>query len=169
MKQFLENALPICVSHTPLLSSLLVYPTEPSSCTASSSENLFLILWWGGVWWQCSWRVWNALQVLVNTRYIPGKQRNDKYFIFQGEVFLTPDVHHLSLFSLIVLLLSSFYDIFLTEARFSPEGRWFSRNFGCQDVSVPPQNTGVGFVLLFVVIFSTSSIRFLCFICGFGI
>jgi hypothetical protein len=32
----------------------------------------------------------------------------------------------------------------LTEARFSPEGRWFSRNSGCQDVAVPPQNTGVG-------------------------
>ena len=40
------------------------------------------------------------------------------------------------MFSLIVLLLSSFYGIFLTEARFSPEGRWFSRNSGCQDVAV---------------------------------
>ena len=39
----------------------------------------------------------------------------------------------------IVLLLSSFHGIFLTEARFSPEGRWFSRNSGCQDVAVLPQ------------------------------
>jgi hypothetical protein len=39
---------------------------------------------------------------------------------------------------------SSFHGIFLTEARFPPEGRWFSRNSGCQDVAVPPQNTGVG-------------------------
>ena len=36
----------------------------------------------------------------------------------------------------IVLLLSSFHGVFLTEARFSPEGRWFSRNSGCQDVAV---------------------------------
>ena len=33
---------------------------------------------------------------------------------------------------------------FLTDERFSPVGRWFSRNSGCQDVAVPPQNTGVG-------------------------
>ena len=39
----------------------------------------------------------------------------------------------------IVLLLSSFRGVFLTEARFSPEGRWFSRNSGCQDVAVLPQ------------------------------
>ncbi len=51
------------------------------------------------------------------------------------------------------IFLSSFHGIFFTESRVSPEGRWFSRNFGWQDVTVPPQNTGVGFVLLFVVIF----------------
>jgi hypothetical protein len=44
------------------------------------------------------------------------------------------------LFSLIVLfVLSSFHGIFLAESRFSPEGRWFSRNSGCQDVTLPPQ------------------------------
>ena len=44
------------------------------------------------------------------------------------------------MFSLIVLfVLSSFHGIFLTEARFCPEGRRFSRNCGCQDVAVPPQ------------------------------
>ena len=43
------------------------------------------------------------------------------------------------MFSLIVLLLSSSHGIFLTEARFSPEGRWFSRNSGCRDVAVHPQ------------------------------
>ena len=39
----------------------------------------------------------------------------------------------------IVLLLFSFHGVFLTEARFSPEDRWFSRNSGCQDVTVLPQ------------------------------
>jgi hypothetical protein len=39
----------------------------------------------------------------------------------------------------IVLLLSSFHGVFLTETRFSPEGRWFSRNSGCQDAAVLPQ------------------------------
>ena len=45
----------------------------------------------------------------------------------------------LTCFLSIVLLLSSFHGVFLTEARFSPEGRWFSRNSGCQDVAVHPQ------------------------------
>ena len=58
----------------------------------------------------------------------------------------------IALSSLIVLLLSSFHGVFLTEAWFSPEDRWFSRNSGCQDVAVPPQNTGVGFRFVFVVI-----------------
>ena len=53
----------------------------------------------------------------------------------------------------IVLLLSSFHGVFLTEARFSPEGRWFSRNSGCQDVAVLPQIWVWGsfwFLLLFL-------------------
>ena len=53
----------------------------------------------------------------------------------------------------IVLLLSSFHGVFLTEARFSPEGRWVSRNSGCQDVAVLPQIWVWGsfwFLLLFL-------------------
>ena len=54
----------------------------------------------------------------------------------------------------IVLLLSSFHGVFLTEARFSHEGRWFSRNSGCQDVAVLPQIWVWGsfwFLLLFLL------------------
>jgi hypothetical protein len=69
-----------------------------------------------------------------------------------GELFLTPDVYHCSVLSNLhisshkwsLFVPSSFRGIFLTEAWFSPEGRWFSRNSGCQDLTVPPQNTGVG-------------------------
>jgi len=46
------------------------------------------------------------------------------------------------------IFISSFHGVFLTEARVPLKGRWFSRNFGCQDVAVPPQNTGVGFVFV---------------------
>jgi hypothetical protein len=50
-------------------------------------------------------------------------------------------------------LLSSFHCVFLTEARFPPEARWFSRNSGCQDVTVLPQIWVWGsfwFLLLFL-------------------
>ena len=54
--------------------------------------------------------------------------------------------------SFIVHLLSSFYGVFLTEARFSPAGRWFSRNSGCQDVAVHPQiRVVLGFVLFLLL------------------
>jgi hypothetical protein len=54
--------------------------------------------------------------------------------------FLTPDVLPLPCF------LSAFisflrFTVFFSQKRrrFSPEGRWFSRNSGCQDVTVHPQ------------------------------
>ena len=57
----------------------------------------------------------------------------------ETESYSRPQTFTIALFSLIVLLLSSFHGVFLTEARFSPEGRWFSHNSGCQDVTVHPQ------------------------------
>ena len=59
-----------------------------------------------------------------------------------------------------IVVTSSFYGVFLAEERFSPEGRWFSRNSGCQDVAVLPQ-IRVWVSLLFVLSFG-----FCTFACG---
>jgi hypothetical protein len=58
---------------------------------------------------------------------------------WDGELFLTSRVYHSTVCSQRKEHLSSFHGIFLTEASFSLEGRRFSLNSGCQDVTVPPQ------------------------------
>jgi hypothetical protein len=82
---------------------------------------------------------------------------------------LTSRVHHCSVLSNLhissrkgsLFVPFSFRGIFLTEARFSPEGRWFSRNSGYQDVTVHPQiRVVLGFVLFLLL--------FLCCIVSFG-
>ncbi len=65
---------------------------------------------------------------------------------------MTSRIHHSStVFSHRSFSIPSFHGIFLTEARFSPEGRWFSRNSGCQDVAVPPQIWVWGSFCLFLL------------------
>ena len=60
-------------------------------------------------------------------------------------------VYYLSPFSQSLLLPLRFMVSFPTDERFSPEGRWFSRNSGCQDVAVLLKY-GCGVRFVFVVI-----------------